>query len=274
MSVDAAANATKPLIKEETLQEQKSTVTGKLAFEVRRFHAAHILNVSQIIGIVTAAVIVSLLLFSNQASAQPCSNQSKIDIAHSSATTTTSQEVRLTVIQYHRVLRMSQSVAPGQLQVVVPGSYGVVAKTFEVTYKDSTPIKYTLISSHVVKAPVNEVTLAGIRTREAQAVPSRSGYYDRARELDMVATGYAPMEGSSRGTCKTGMRAGYGVVAVDPRVIPLGSRLYIRGYGYAIAGDTGGAIKRDRIDLGNTTRREARNIGRQRVHVTVLSQAQ
>ena len=46
------------------------------------------------------------------------------------------------------------------------------------------------------------------------------------------------------------MRAGYGVVAVDPRVIHLGSKLYIEGYGYAIAGDTGGAVKGYIIDLG------------------------
>ena len=58
-------------------------------------------------------------------------------------------------------------------------------------------------------------------------------------------------------TCKgcdlvtaTGMRQGYGVVAVDPKVIPLYSKLYVPGYGMAVAGDTGGLIKGKRIDLG------------------------
>jgi 3D (Asp-Asp-Asp) domain-containing protein len=46
------------------------------------------------------------------------------------------------------------------------------------------------------------------------------------------------------------MQTGYGVVAVDPKVIPLGSRLYIPGYGVATAGDTGSSIKGNKIDLG------------------------
>jgi 3D (Asp-Asp-Asp) domain-containing protein len=46
------------------------------------------------------------------------------------------------------------------------------------------------------------------------------------------------------------LRAGYGVVAVDPSVIPLRTKVYIPGYGVAIAGDTGGAIKGNIIDLG------------------------
>ena len=56
-------------------------------------------------------------------------------------------------------------------------------------------------------------------------------------------------EGCSHITA-TGMRQSYGVVAVDPKVIPLFSKLYIPGYGIAVAGDVGGAIKGRRIDLG------------------------
>lgn len=47
-----------------------------------------------------------------------------------------------------------------------------------------------------------------------------------------------------------GMKQGYGVVAVDPKIIPLRTKLYIPGYGMAVAGDTGGKIKGERIDLG------------------------
>lgn len=48
----------------------------------------------------------------------------------------------------------------------------------------------------------------------------------------------------------TGLRQGKGVIAVDPRVIKLGSKVYVPGYGLAIAGDTGGAIKGNTVDLG------------------------
>ena len=69
----------------------------------------------------------------------------------------------------------------------------------------------------------------------------------------------------------SGMKAAVGVVAVDPKVIPLGSKLYIEGYGYAVAGDTGGAIKNNRIDLFFNTERECVNYGvKNNVKVYVL----
>ncbi|HET6947256.1 MAG TPA: 3D domain-containing protein, partial [bacterium] len=67
-----------------------------------------------------------------------------------------------------------------------------------------------------------------------------------------------------------GIRAGFGVVAVDPAVIPLGSRLYIEGYGYAIAADTGSAIKGMRIDLGYDTKGQALRFGRRPVRVYII----
>jgi 3D (Asp-Asp-Asp) domain-containing protein len=66
------------------------------------------------------------------------------------------------------------------------------------------------------------------------------------------------------------MKPGKGVVAVDPRFIPLGTRLYIENYGYAIAGDTGGAIKGNRIDLAFNSHHEAEAIGRRNVRVMIL----
>jgi 3D (Asp-Asp-Asp) domain-containing protein len=66
------------------------------------------------------------------------------------------------------------------------------------------------------------------------------------------------------------MKAGKGVVAVDPRVIPLGTRLYIEGYGVAVAGDVGSAIKGRRIDLGFGTYAEAIRWGRRNVRVQIL----
>lgn len=91
----------------------------------------------------------------------------------------------------------------------------------------------------------------------------------QGRSLTVVATAYAPGAGAGYRTA-TGRRAGRGVVAVDPSVIPLGTRLYIPGYGYGVAADTGGAIKGHRIDVCFDTAAEAIRWGRRRVTVVVL----
>lgn len=69
-------------------------------------------------------------------------------------------------------------------------------------------------------------------------------------KINMFATSYDKNCPGCSGTTATGLPAGYGVVAVDPKVIPLGSKLFIPGYGTATAGDTGSAIKGNKIDLG------------------------
>ncbi|MCH7471383.1 3D domain-containing protein [bacterium] len=94
------------------------------------------------------------------------------------------------------------------------------------------------------------------------------------RMLTMEATAYEPGPRScgkfASGNTSSGLKAGYGVVAVDPTFIALGTRLYIEGYGYAVAGDVGGAIKNKRIDLGFYTVAECLKFGRRPVQVYVL----
>ncbi len=180
-------------------------------------------------------------------------------------------ETRECAVPFKTVFKMSRDVPPGRIQPGHTGAAGVCTRTYQVSYVNDRETARKLESTTVTKSPQDQETLGGIRTREARALPSRGGTYNRMQCLSMTATGYSPYEGSGRGLCATGMRAGYGVVAVDPRVVHLGTRLYIEGYGYAVAGDTGGAIKGHRIDLGHTTYREAANVGRRHVTVWVLA---
>ena len=71
-----------------------------------------------------------------------------------------------------------------------------------------------------------------------------------ARKLRVFATSYDKTCPGCNEVTASGLPTGYGVVATDPKVIPLGTKLFIPGYGLAVAGDTGGAIKGNKIDLG------------------------
>lgn len=90
------------------------------------------------------------------------------------------------------------------------------------------------------------------------------------RYLTMMATAYSPLEPGLSESTASGMRAQQGVVAVDPTVIPLGTRLNVEGYGDAIAGDTGSAIKGMRIDLCFDTLEEVEAYGWRVVRVEIL----
>jgi len=90
------------------------------------------------------------------------------------------------------------------------------------------------------------------------------------RSMTMVATGYSAQEPGLDENTATGMKAQHGVVAVDPGVIPLGTRLSVEGYGNAIAGDTGSAIKGNRIDLCFDTLAEVEAYGWRTIKVEIL----
>jgi 3D (Asp-Asp-Asp) domain-containing protein len=84
------------------------------------------------------------------------------------------------------------------------------------------------------------------------------------RTLTVLATGY-----SLSGSTATGLPVGWGVVAVDPSVIPLGTRLSIPGYGQGVAADVGGSVHGAAIDLWFPTPAQARAWGRRAVTITL-----
>ena len=91
------------------------------------------------------------------------------------------------------------------------------------------------------------------------------------KALTLEATGYGPGENGPWGDrTALGTKVGYGTVAVDPKVIPLRSRLWVEGYGFCTALDTGSAIKGMRIDLAHNDDVTANQYGRKKVKVIVL----
>ncbi len=122
-----------------------------------------------------------------------------------------------------------------------------------------------------VKGEKSEFTslLAEIKERIRQIQPAGLTLIG---EWDMVATAYFSGGGglSGNGITAIGFRAKKGIVAVDPRVIPLGTKLYIPGYGEALAADTGGWIKGNRIDLVFESLEECYRFGRRKLKVYLV----
>jgi 3D (Asp-Asp-Asp) domain-containing protein len=208
----------------------------------------------------------------NRASAQTDSNSSRLNSAKSDkAAPAVSEEVKEVVqrepIPYPTLRKSSSELRSGSSKTVRAGINGEKQVTFRISYKDGVEVRREAVSTKTIKNPVPEVVAVGSRTTLASR-----GYLSGRKMIVMSATGYSPSPSENGGSSRTatGLKIGHGIVAVDPRFIPLGTRLYIEGYGHAVAGDTGGAIKGNRIDLGHDTVSASNAFGRKRVKVYIL----
>ncbi len=159
--------------------------------------------------------------------------------------------------------------------VKIEGKNGSKEVDYAAVYHDGVEYSKTVISETVIEEPVNRLVVVGTKER----VKTYKGY-KYSRVLNVTCTAYEPYNcgGDGRGITASGLKAQFGVVAVDPRVIPLGTKLYIESpdggkswtYGYCIAADTGGAIKGNKIDLCYNTVGECIQFGRRSATVYVL----
>jgi 3D (Asp-Asp-Asp) domain-containing protein len=123
------------------------------------------------------------------------------------------------------------------------------------------------LNTAAISGLVQQARAIEAKSRQISAVASATGSGTTAGTtgtLTVTTTGY-----SLRGRTATGAPVGWGVVAVDPSVIPLGTRMSIPGYGEGFAADTGSAIRGNTIDLWFPTLAQARGWGRRTVTITL-----
>ena len=137
---------------------------------------------------------------------------------------------------------------------VVQGQDGVQQREYRVVIEDGVEKEKKLVREWQEPEVVDTVIYyAAASVRAAGATPEN---FNVGNTVHMYATWYnAASSGKSAtdpayGFTRSGAPVTRGIVAVDPTVIPLGTRLYVPGYGFAVAGDTGGGIKGNMIDLG------------------------
>jgi 3D (Asp-Asp-Asp) domain-containing protein len=194
-----------------------------------------------------------------------------VRLTHLSTWTETVRQPILAPVKHVPSLR----VGLGKTRVIDPGSDGLRELSYLVTRTGdrAAPPRRALIAARLVRSPHTRVVAHGIGEYALTRLAER-GFDATIRVantvLTMIATAYTANCSGCSGTTKLGQPAGHGIVAVDPRVIPLGTQLYIPGYGRAIAGDTGGAIRGNRIDLGFDSTSDAFQFGTRPIVVYVL----
>jgi len=151
---------------------------------------------------------------------------------------------------YDTVYRDDPDMLQGQEAIVQGGEYGYVRTEYQVRLENGREVKRRLVAQTVVP-PTTQIIARG--TGVAAPIlpaPPAPGDLNCARTLSVYATWYTAASAGGSGYTALGLPVTKGVVAVDPRVIPLGTNIYVPGYGYALAADTGGAIIGNIIDLG------------------------
>lgn len=187
-------------------------------------------------------------------------------------------------IPYTTVTEVSDELSLGASRVTTVGENGEREVTSREMLIDGIVHERETLESVIVKQPVAEVKLVAPqpKPRAITAVNTNSGTFtdkdgntvSYSRVLNGKVTAYT----SNGGRTSTGKLAQVGYVAVDPKVIPYGTKLYITSpngkvvYGYAEAADTGGAMRSGRvlIDLYYDTERECRNFGVRNMTVYIL----
>ncbi len=180
--------------------------------------------------------------------------------------------------------KSDKSLLKGREKVVQEGKKGVIAREYEIVKENGKEVSRSLLSEKTVKEPTKQVVAVGTKFVVADAGTNVSTNTTVSRdnsapaggkEFYVTATAYTAGCNGCTGITATGINLNANpnlkVIAVDPRVIPLGSKVWVEDYGYAIAGDTGGTIKGNKIDLHVPSKQEAYSFGRRQVKVKVMN---
>ena len=153
-------------------------------------------------------------------------------------------------------------MAYGETKVSQQGKNGVKTVTLEQEYLGGELVNEDVLDVVVKEEPVDEIVLKGTYKANSVTDAFTGESYTYTKVYDMEATAYTISDDGWGNMTASGMTTFVGMVAVDPKVIPLGTKIYVEGYGIAIAGDTGGAIKGNIVDLFFNSESECYRFGR------------
>ena len=183
--------------------------------------------------------------------AAPVTDDMRIRVVRVQETTVIEQEP----IPFETAWQPDAEMELDQRRLVQEGADGVHRSRLRVIYHDGREVSRTLEDEWVAVEPTTRIIAYGTKI-VIRDLETPDGTFQYWRKIRMLATAYTEASCGKDpdhpyyGITYLGWRMRHGIVAVDPRVVNLRSRVYVFGYGEGVAGDTGGAIKGHRIDLG------------------------
>ncbi|RIW29879.1 DUF348 domain-containing protein [Bacillus salacetis] len=184
------------------------------------------------------------------------------------------------------VTRKDSGLTKGKEEIVQDGQQGLIEKKYEVVKENGKEVSRKLVSEKTVKESQDKIVNVGTKVLVAQVSRGSSSSSSSSssassspssggKEFYVSSTAYTGSCNGCSGVTATGINLkanpGVKVIAVDPSVIPLGTKVYVEGYGYAVAADTGGAIKGNKIDVFFSSKSDAYRWGRKQVKIKILN---
>ncbi|HJV16704.1 MAG TPA: ubiquitin-like domain-containing protein, partial [Bacillales bacterium] len=169
-------------------------------------------------------------------------------------------------IQFAVVTKNDSNLAKGKEKIISEGQQGSVSRKYEVILENGKEVSRKLITENRLKEKQDKIVAVG--TKELAFQVSR-GDASSGTEFYVSTTAYTGNCNGCSGHTSTGINLHANpnakIIAVDPRMIPLGTKVYVDGYGYAVAADTGSNIKGYKIDVFFSSKSEAYRWGTRKV---------
>lgn len=176
-------------------------------------------------------------------------------------------------IKFAEVIRKDSKLSNTKSKIVQEGKDGEKKITYNVTYENGKEVRREKVSESIINNPVDRIVVKG--TYPLMPVSRDGNVMAYSKVIKARATAYWAVRGVGKTYTASGRKAvrdpeGYSTIAVDPKVIPYGTKVFVEAYGFAIAADTGAGMVGEKIDVFFDTYKEACNWGAKYVNVYIL----
>ena len=170
-------------------------------------------------------------------------------------------------IPYDTVVKKDKSLLKGETRVSQKGKKGVKELVYEVVYEDGQPISKILLEENIITKAKNKIIKKGTKEKEKTESKKKSTSKNSlGKKITVSATAY-----SGDGITATGTVPRWGTIAVDPTIIPYGTKVYIPQFNeYFIAEDCGGGIKGNKIDIFMNSESQCDNWGKRSIDIYIV----